>query len=136
MRGASLTPWTSAPPCRSCPCRESDSSQEASVGPGLVVPSQSDLYPSDVAYTWSHGSYPGLKQSPGLGSSEPPSTVLNSYCPLKASFKILRVKLNAEKHILDHVVVGVGAHGRNTYKPRTWEVEAGDSAIAYIMSLR
>ena len=107
----------------------------------MVVPSQSNLYPSDVVYTQSHGSHPGLQQSPGLGSYEPPSSVrgaqrLNSYCHLKASFKILRVKLNAEKHTLDHVAVGVGAHGRNTCKPRTWEVEAGDAGIAYIMSLR
>lgn len=98
----------------------------------MVVPSQSNLYPSDVTYTRSHGSHPGLQQSPGLGSYEPPSTVrgahrLNSYCPLKASFQILRVKLNAEKHTLEHMAVGVGAHGRNTCKPRTWEVEAGDS---------
>lgn len=39
-------------------------------------------------------------------------------------------------HTLDHVAVGVGAHGRNTCKPRTWEVEAGDSGIAYTTSLR
>lgn len=92
-------------------------------------------------YARSHGSHPGLQQSPGLGSHEPPSTVrgahhLNSYCPLKASFKRLRVKLNAEKLTLEHVAAGVGAHGRNTCKPRTWEVEVGDSVIAYIMSLR
>lgn len=136
-----MTPWTSAPPCLSRPCRERDSSQEASDW----ARHSGTLTEQSLPIRCIHGTMAPIQACSRAQGWDPTSlhpqsqvhTASTATAPfIKASFQILRVKLKAEEHTLEHVAVGVGAHGRNTCKPRTWEVEAGDLVIAYIMSLR